>query len=319
MSLSTQRALAPVEQIQRLGGVYPERRPILARAGGEYLSPVLTQPTLISGENLWRGFSMEVLDTPAGETPPRIELVRHMICTIDSTEPFNFSWRENGRELSKLVSAGDNLIRSQQELTALRWDGPARALILGIEPETMEQIVRDFLPSRPIQLQEFYGAPDDYILSLMRALAADLEHGSPTGSILGESLCTAIAMHAARRYAVWTADARSMNGPAPDTRLHIVRDYIDSRLSHDLSLFELAEVAGVSPFYLTRLFKERMGMSVYQYVLDQRMARAKRLLQRTDLDLSLIAAALGFRYQSHFSQAFRRRTGLTPLQFRQST
>jgi AraC family transcriptional regulator len=291
-------------------------RPVLVQADGKFVSAVKASPTLISGPNLWRGFTMEVLETPASEIPPRANLVRHLVCTIDSAEPFHFYWRENGREQRKMVAAGDNLIRSQQEIVGFRWDRAARALILGIDPATMEFIAGDLLPKSSIQYREFYGTPDDYIHQLMRALAADLANGCPTGPVLGESICTSIAAHSLRRYGVDGPKSLSGLRPVSADRLRRVLDYIDSRLALDLSLFELSAVAGVSPFYLTRLFKAQMGKTVHQYVLSQRMERAKRLLRRTSLDIGGIANAVGFPSQSHFSRAFARHTGATPLEFR---
>jgi AraC family transcriptional regulator len=291
-------------------------RPVLVQADGKLVSAVKASPALISGPNLWRGFTMEVLETPASEIPPRANLVRHLVCTIDSTEPFHFYWRENGREQRKLVAAGDNLIRSQQEVVGFRWDRAARALILGIDPATMEFIAGDLLPESSIQYREFYGTPDDYIHQLMRALAADLANGCPTGPVLGESICTSIAAHSLRRYGISRPKSfRGVRSPSAD-RLRCVLDYVDSRLALDLSLFELARVAGVSPFYLTRFFKAQIGKTVHEYVLSQRIERAKRLLGRTSLDIAAIANAVGFPNQSHFSRAFARHTGATPLEFR---
>lgn len=302
----------------RLADVPAHQRPTLAVAGGELVSAVQTAPTLISGVERWRGFAMEVLDTPPSETPPRTTIVRHLVCSIDSVTPFRIHWRDNGRERTRLVMAGDHLIRSQQELVGFRWDTATRALILGIEPDTMEALVQDLSLSKEVQLQEFYGVPDDYLHSLMRALAADLAHDSPTGPMLGESLCTAIAVHATRRYATDPPKQGTLKRSFGDYRLRLVLDYIESRLSHELSLFELAQVAGISPYHLSRMFKSQMHCSVHQYVLRQRIERAKMLLRRTSLDLSVIGSGVGFRHQSHFSQVFRSRVGVPPQQFRQA-
>jgi AraC family transcriptional regulator len=312
------KAPAYSPNVDRISGVSPSERAIYAVADGELISAVDVAPTLLSGTERWRGFAMEVLDTPASETPPHTCLIRHLVCTIDSPTPFTFHWHENGRERTKLVVPGDHLIRSQQELRGFRWDKAARALILGIEPEMMDRIVRDIAPRGGTMLQEFYGVADDYLHALMQALASDLAHDSPTGPILGESLCTAIAVHATRRYAIYSGARDNSRGALAAGRLRLVLDYIDSRLAHELSLFELSELAGISPYYLTRTFKGQMNRSVHQYVLEQRIERAKRLLTRSNLGLAAIASAVGFRHQGHFSQVFRARVGVTPYKFRHS-
>lgn len=291
-------------------------RPVLVQAEGQLVSAVKAAPQFLSGTRLWRGFTMEILETPASEIPPRATLVRHLICTIDSPDPLRFFWRENGRERNKLVSAGDNLIRSQQELIGFRWDQAARALILGIEAATAESIASEILPQSGIQFQEFFGAPDSYIHRLMRALAADLENGCPTGPLLGESICTSLTVYSLRQYGVLHPKERNFRYGLPQNRIRWVLDYIDSRLASDLSLFELAEVACLSPHYLARLFKVSMNMTIHHYVLSQRIERAKHLLTSTNLDVLSIAEAVGFTHLSHFSQVFRRQVGSSPSAFR---
>ena len=69
--------------------VQPNDRPVLVQADGEFVSAVQAQPRFVSG-SAWRGFTMEVLETPAAEIPPRANLVRHLVCTIDSPQPFHF-------------------------------------------------------------------------------------------------------------------------------------------------------------------------------------------------------------------------------------
>ena len=68
--------------------------------------------------------------------------------------------------------------------------------------------------------------------------------------------------------------------------------------------------------YLCALFRERTGMSVGSYVTALKLNEAKRLLEISDKSLEQIAAFLGFSSQSHFQNAFRKHTGLTPGAYR---
>lgn len=100
------------------------------------------------------------------------------------------------------------------------------------------------------------------------------------------------------------------------TRLQQVLDYIQTHLDRELSLTELAEVINVSSNYFASLFKQTMGISPHQYVIKQRVERAKVMLKKTDFAIADIALQVGFSSQSHLTQQFKRITGMTPKQIR---
>lgn len=99
-------------------------------------------------------------------------------------------------------------------------------------------------------------------------------------------------------------------------RLKRVLDYIDSNLGGNIHLSELAEAAGLSEFHFAKLFKQSMGASPHQYILQRRLERAKELLRNPALSLSDISLEAGFADQSHFTNVFRRFVGATPSKFR---
>lgn len=100
------------------------------------------------------------------------------------------------------------------------------------------------------------------------------------------------------------------------TQLQQVLDYIYTHLDRELSLAEVAEIINISPTYFASLFKQAMGVSPHQYVIQQRVERAKMMLLKTDLAIADIALQVGFSSQSHLTQQFKRLTGMTPKQVR---
>lgn len=85
-----------------------------------------------------------------------------------------------------------------------------------------------------------------------------------------------------------------------------VRDYIDAHMNSDISLSELAAVAGMAVDSFARRFKVTTGLAPYAYVIEERVRRAEVLLRETGLSISIIAFRLGFSSQSHFTATFRR-------------
>ena len=84
----------------------------------------------------------------------------------------------------------------------------------------------------------------------------------------------------------------------------------------DLSNTVLAEQAGISEVYLRRLFKEALGTTPKQYVMELRLQRAKQLLVESNLPIGRVAEDCGFSAIYHFSAAFRALTGMTPMAYR---
>jgi two-component system response regulator YesN len=70
------------------------------------------------------------------------------------------------------------------------------------------------------------------------------------------------------------------------------------------------------PAYLSRFFKKRTGLSLSEYMMAQRIERAKTLLIEPKLTVGHIVNRLGYDNSSHFSRTFKKMTGYTPLQFR---
>ena len=77
-----------------------------------------------------------------------------------------------------------------------------------------------------------------------------------------------------------------------------------------------AAAAGMSPFHFSRLFKKSTGKSPYQFVLQRRIERAKKLLRNSTRSLADVGGELGFSHQSHFTSAFRKQVGATPGAYR---
>jgi len=92
--------------------------------------------------------------------------------------------------------------------------------------------------------------------------------------------------------------------------------YINQNLAEDLSLQTLATHIGFSQYYFCRLFKESTGLTPYQYIIQQRIERAKQLLTQDKYSIVDVALQVGFANQSHFCQRFRRITGVSPRTYR---
>lgn len=95
-------------------------------------------------------------------------------------------------------------------------------------------------------------------------------------------------------------------------RVERVKSAVLADVARPWTLSALAEIAGVSPLHLARIFRAEVGTSVYEYVTQARLALALERLLDTEHDLSTIALDVGFATHSHFTARFRARFGVTP-------
>lgn len=92
-------------------------------------------------------------------------------------------------------------------------------------------------------------------------------------------------------------------------------EYIKRNLESDLSLATLSKRANFSEVHFHNTFKKATGMTLRQFVEDQRIKRATNLLLTTDFTLTQIAYECGFTSQSYFSFAFKRKMNITPRDY----
>jgi AraC family transcriptional regulator len=130
-------------------------------------------------------------------------------------------------------------------------------------------------------------------------------------------LATALGIHLIKQYSTSTQTIREYEEGLPKYRLRQAIDYINDNVDQDIKLANIAEVVGMSQYYFCHLFKQSMGIAPYQYVIQQRVERAKQLLQQTEVTISDIALECGFANQSHFTKHFRKFTGITPKAYRE--
>ena len=110
----------------------------------------------------------------------------------------------------------------------------------------------------------------------------------------------------------------STNEGLDPAKLKRVIDLISDRILEGISVSEIAEHIDMSTSYFSHQFKKSIGLTPHQYIVQQRIEMAQRLLkQRQDLSLADIAIECGFTHQSHLGRVFKEHTGITLKQYRE--
>ena len=97
-----------------------------------------------------------------------------------------------------------------------------------------------------------------------------------------------------------------------------IREYLETHLTDDVSLAELAGLAQLSVFHFNRAFEQSTGLPPHRYLVRLRVARAARLLTETRLSVSAVAAQVGYDDPNQLARVFRKETGMSPLQYRRA-
>lgn len=106
--------------------------------------------------------------------------------------------------------------------------------------------------------------------------------------------------------------ARTITEQRTETMMKCIAEHFGD----DISLSEIADSAGISKTEANRCFKTVLSTTPYQYLLETRLEHACHLLVTTTLSIHDIAMQCGFHEDSLFGSSFRKRTGMTPLQYR---
>ena len=195
-------------------------------------------------------------------------------------------------------------------------------------------ILHIYLPDdRFAYLAEYYGDPriradavryladvdDSFIRHLGGAIRRELVEESSAGRMIVETASLTLVARIAQNYGHDRPDRQRTSEPVATCPERIRRaiDYIRQNPQRELTVVELAEVACLSPFHFSRMFKSVTGRTPHAFVSAERLQEARKLLSRTSIPLAEIALSSGFSGQSAFSTAFKRAVGCTPRDYRQ--
>lgn len=106
------------------------------------------------------------------------------------------------------------------------------------------------------------------------------------------------------------------NFPKNADKIERVKEYVAENVANDISLLQVADHFHYNVDYLGRLFKQTTGESFSSYVINMRMNIAKELLKNTEEKLTDIATKVGYNDLSYFLKAFKKNTGLAPLEYK---
>ncbi len=190
-----------------------------------------------------------------------------------------------------------------------------KAVVLSIPKWLVKDVLQDFAPEPFRDFGALHEKPNRAALVSYGCirLAQEFQRPSGLGTSYSDHLVQSIILELSRlgniplAYPIQSIGAKNME---------IVDAYIQDNLSADLGVAELADLVGLSSATFSRHFAEVTGQTPYQYILAKRLNHAQHLVKTSKKSFVEIAFDCGFSSQSHMTQLFKKRLGITPKQAR---
>jgi AraC family transcriptional regulator len=252
---------------------------------------------------------------PDSDTEPR-HWVRHDQAFAMMLGPGSIEWGSKRSALEKFdYGAYDLALCDRHEG---EWVGLMNVphLQLGISDAALMAASNE--PNGEVQLRPRRKFADSRLGALVAAVHAELVAGFPSGRLFLDSVEQAMAVALVNGHAVRHRPVQIYRGGLGSARLRRIRELVQAKMEDDLSLNEMAQSVGLSTAHFARMFRKSTGETPHQFVLRQRVERAKAMLRAPDVRVLDVAVACGFRTQQHFAQVFRDVCRVSPTEYRQN-
>jgi AraC-like DNA-binding protein len=257
-------------------------------------------------------------------------LVQPLEIIYNRESPFihRFNGKEDAHEIRHLESAMISSNGKHRNMVILPAEEPVCFFTIEINRKRFEEKIGDFLPDMDADLEAlfrdvngvnlfFYKA--NYSLDIAKCIE-EIKQCELSGfprSVFIEGKCYEIVAHHLRQYVDDSSDPdnRKILRQATVKKLEEAADIISSELDQVDNIIALAKRVGLNQNTLQSGFQHLYGMSVNNYIRNERMEMAKGLMEKTDLNITEITYKIGINSRSYFSKLFKERYAMTPTQY----
>ncbi len=197
------------------------------------------------------------------------------------------------------------------------WEKPLDNLGILLAPDFAAQTALENRLSPNFDFYDEFNQQDQLVQHIGLALLHESNSQVSEGKLYAESLINTLTLHLLKNYSNAKSITENTNGGLSGYKLNRVKEFISANLEEDLSLADLAAIAGLSQFHFARAFRKSTGQTPQQFVTERRIERAKQLLARAELPIVEVGLQTGFKNQSHFTTLFRKYTKFTPKSWRE--
>ncbi len=269
-------------------------------------------PALSSVDMGWDNIHFEYHRQPPFQAPPHC-FDQHVITIQSAPRPIQFERTLDGSSWRGTFHEGSSFIVPEHVEHTAHTFTDTEFIVLSLETSQVNPIAHESVdPDRVEIIPRLQENNDPLIYGIGLGFKREIESNGLYGRLYLDLLTTTLSVHLLHQYSARKSVIKEYINGLSKYKLRQLIDYIDNHIADNLSLAELASVVGISQYYFSRLFKQSMGLTPHQYIIQCRVERAKQLLRRGDKSIADIAHAVGFSDQSHLTYHFKRLLGVTP-------
>lgn len=294
----------------------------MAKTSQDKITSSVEPTPIASSQSLgWQPLLVEEFQQPPGGVDLATVWEAHSIALCLAPRPHRIHQVVGDRCYTGLYTKGDISVTPANIPASYRAEGEDHYFHVGVPTQFLQSVAQSTAELDPdrLELMTEFRVRDPQLEQTLLLLRSELHKGGGwVGQLYVESLANVLAVHLLRRYSTVRPRIALYEGGLGDRKILQISEYIHAHLDQPIKLADLADVAGMSQFHFSRMFKQSMGISPHQYLLQQRVEQAKRLLKGSKLAIAEIALQCGFNSQSHLSKHFREAIGMTPSDYRKN-
>ena len=271
-------------------------------------------PLITSERENWDGIYLRYDRQPTFAIPQHSHSQHTLIVGMDNS--LQAEWSIDGQFRTLEYGVGDIFLIPAGASHQAYWKQESEGIFLAIEPENIRNTAIDSLNCDRLEIIPQFATSDLKLLQMTQWLLTELQTKQIGSLLYVESITTALIVHLLRNYYSLKPKISEYTGGLAKYKLQTAIAFINENLDRDLKLSEIAGLFAMSPYHFARMFKQSIGLAPHQYLVKQRMEKAKELLRHSKLAIADIGYLVGYKNPSHFSRVFRKHIKLTPKAYR---
>lgn len=272
------------------------------------------RPLIDNSRSPWTGLVMEKHRLGAVAIPVH---EHDTFCLhLQTSGPVEMDWHSSGRSGRVHSGVGNLIFLSPGTRDSMLWHGSSQRIVTSIQPALLRQAAEQMELKGLYDFENQWSFQDEQLRLLLTEMDREMAAGWPMGALYGDLLGMSLSIALLRKYGQTSSALVPIKGGLSQPRLKQLLAYIEENLNREIRLQDLADLARLSAFHFARSFRQSVGATPHQYIVQRRVQRARELLLRPEWSIEQVASATGFAGASQFSRVFRQSVGVSPTEWR---